>query len=134
MAEKYWSGVGSDIEFTPDATAIEITGISNTGWAVDESNRLAEVSNSQTGNHAVRIACLDDTDGSFEVVWDSNLDPTPNGIYVGATGLLKVFKGTSGNGKEQDIIIEKVSSKASVQQGAVMLTISYKGNGELTDF
>jgi len=129
----YWSGIGSEVLFTPDDINVEVEGLSNTDWTVAEANRLAEVSNSQTGNHARRIACLDDTDGSFNVVFDSTLEPRTVGIYKGNTGNLKVYKGESGQYLHQDIIIEKVETKAVVQQGAIMYTVSYKGNGDITE-
>jgi hypothetical protein len=92
------------------------------------------VSNSQTGNHARRIACLDDTDGSFNVIFDSSLVPTSVGLYKGATGVLDSYLGESGMGKTQNIIIEKVAFKAVVQQGAIEYAVTYKGNGDIEDF
>ncbi len=128
----YWPGIGAEVLFTPDDIGVEVAGLSNTDWTIAESNRLAEVSNSQTGNHARRIACLDDTDGSFNVVFDSTLEPDSVGIYKGNTGNLKSYKGESGQYAQQDIIIEKVELKAVVQQGAIMYTVSYKGNGDIS--
>lgn len=130
----YWPGIGSAVTFTPDLTAVEIEGISNTDWTIKESNRVAEVSNSQTGNHVKRIACLNDTDGSFNVVFDSDLEPASLGLYAGATGSLTSLHGTSGLGKTQDIIIESCEFKAVVQQGTLMYTVAYKGDSDIVDF
>jgi len=49
MAEgNYFSGVGGKVTFTPDLTAVEIT-VNNTEWTKDESNRVSEVTNAQSG-------------------------------------------------------------------------------------
>ncbi len=131
----YYSGVGSSVTFTPDASGVLVSGMSNIDWDIKESARLAEVSNSQTGAHARRIACLNDTDGNFSIVWDSSLDPDSVGIEPGATGSLTANKGTSGRGKSQNIIIESIDTKVVIQGAtAIMVVISYKGNGNITDF
>lgn len=133
-AGTYWPGIGSEVTFTPDLTSVEIEGLSNTDWSHKESNRVAEVSNSQTGNHAHHIACLDFSDGSFNVVFDSDLEPSSVGLYAGATGSLTGLQGLSGIGKTQDVIIESVDFKAVVAQGALMYAVTYKGNSAVVDF
>jgi hypothetical protein len=134
MAEgTYWSGVGGEVRFTPDETGVEIT-VNNTEWSKDRSNRLAEVTNAQSGGNSKYIASVNDQDGTFTVVWDSDAEPESVGLIEGALGVLKEYLGASGSGKEQDVIIGKLSFKVNTQNGAIMYTVTYKGNGPITDF
>lgn len=132
MAEgNYFSGVGGKVTFTPDSTAVEIT-VNNTEWTKDESNRVSEVTNAQSGGNAKWIPSVDEQDGSFPVVWDADNPPLSVGLYAGSTGLLKEYLGDSGEFFSQEIVISKVSHKVTTQSGAIMYTVTYKGNGVVT--
>ncbi len=121
----YWSGAGSIVKFTPTSGS-EITGISNDSWGEDTEARTAEVSNAQTGNYVARIGGLEDASGSFDVVWDSTLEPDAAGIKANATGTLKQYYGNSTKYRTRSVIIQKVSRKANVRQGELRFTVNWQ--------
>lgn len=125
MAATYWSGAGSKVKFTPSGGA-EITGISNDTWNEDTSARTCEVTNGQTGNYVARIGGLEDASGSFDVIWDSELEPDAAGIKVNATGVLKQYYGNSTKYRSRNIIINKVGRKANVRNGEIRYTVGWE--------
>lgn len=133
MAEgTYWSGVGGVVKFTPDLTSIEIT-LNNFTWTKNAKNRLAEVTNAQSGGHAKYIASVSEADGSFDVVWDSAAVPENLGIFPGSSGTIKEYLGGSTKFKSQSIVIEQISHKVDTRNGAITYTCTYKGNGAITN-
>lgn len=129
----YWSGVGGVVTFTPDATGIEITTINNTEWSKDEGNRLSEVTNAQSGGQSKFIASVNEEDGTFTVVWNSAAVPSSVGLIQGKPGTLKEYLGASTKYKSQAVMIQKISHKVNAQNGAITYTVSYKGNGVVTN-
>jgi hypothetical protein len=125
MSATYWSGAGSKVKFTPTGLS-EITGISNDAWGDDAEARTAEVSNGQTGNNVARIGGLEDSSGSFDVVWDSELEPDAAGIKINGTGVLKMYYGNSTKYRSRAIIIKKVGRKATVRQGEIRYVVNWE--------
>lgn len=133
MAEgTYWSGVGGVVKVTPTATGVEIT-VNNHTWGKDEANRLAEVTNAQSGGATKFISTVDYEDGSFDVVWDSTATPQSVGIQRGKGATLKEYYGNSTKYKSQSIMIEKIATKVNTRGDAIGYTVTYKGNGAITE-
>jgi hypothetical protein len=130
----YTSGKGAVVTFTPDATGVQITGINNTGWDSEESNRKCEVTNAQSGNHTKWIPSCDDTSGAFEVVFNTSATPESVGLKKGALGTLLQYLGNSGRTKSQYVLIEKVAFKLVCNGGtAIKYTVNWQGNGDVTN-
>lgn len=130
----YSSGVGAVVTFTPDSTSTQILTINNTGWASEESNRKCEVTNGQSSGHTRWIKSVDDTTGSFDVVFNQAATPDSQGLVKGAFGTLLQYIGNSGHTKSQYVMIEKVAFKCVCKGGeANMYTVTWQGNGPVTN-
>jgi hypothetical protein len=126
MAAIFWSGIGGYALFTPTGGATQT--VANQNWAADYSNRLAEVTNAGSGGNAQYIATVQEQQGTFDIFWNSLLLPYQAGIVPGGTGIIQLLYGTSGHSDTQFIIIEKASPKLNTQNGAIMVSIAYRGN------
>lgn len=129
----YWSGVGGVVTYTPDSTGVEITTINNKEWSKDEANRLSEVTNAQSGGNAKYIGSVNEQNGTFTVVWNSAAVPSSVGLTVGLGGTIKEYLGGSTKYKSQAVMIEKITHKVNAQNGAIEYTVTYKGNGAVSN-
>ena len=129
----YVSG-GGVVLFTPDSTGVQITTINNTGWGIDESNRLAEVTNAQSLGQAKWIATVAEGSGSFDVIFNTAATPDSVGLSAGATGVMSCLIGNNVHSKTFPAIIEKMSFKSVAKGGeAVTYTCNWKRNGAVTN-
>lgn len=126
----FWSGIGGDVSFTPSG-GVEMT-VANKSWAKNKKNKLNDITNAGSGGNEQYISGVNAQDGSFEVFWDSTLPPETNGLKEGNTGVLVENFGNSGHSYSQSVIIESIAPKVDAQQGAIMYTVAYKGNGPVT--
>ena len=123
----FFSGVGGYAYFTPTGGTQKT--VANQNWSADYSNRLAEVTNAGSGGNAQFIATVNEQTGQFDIFWDSTNLPAAAGIFPGNTGTIALQYGTSGHQDQQLIIIEKAAPKLNTQNGAIQVSISYRGNG-----
>jgi|SRR5579883_1102937 len=130
----YTSGMGGVVYFTPDATGIQITTINNTGWAADEENRIAEVTNAQSVNEAKWLATVNEGSGSFDVIFNTAATPDSVGLKAGATGTMICVIGNAIHQKTMPVIVQKVSFKSVAKGGeAVQYTVNWKRNGAVVN-
>jgi hypothetical protein len=130
----YTSGVGGVVYFTPDSTGIQITTINNRGWDTEEMNRLAEVTNAQSGGEAKWLATVREGSGTFEVNFNTAATPDSVGLTAGATGTMICVIGNAVHQKSMPTIIEKIAFKSVAKGGeAVTYTVSWKRNGAVTN-
>lgn len=127
------SPVGGQVTYTPDATAVEVF-LHNFKWAKDQGNKLVETTNAQSGSQEKWLGTINYQTGSFEVLLNVAAMPSTVGIVEGLGGTLKEYHGSSGKYKSQAIKIEKIGHGVEIQSPkALSFTITYKGNGPVTD-
>ena len=98
-------------------------------WTMKKMRDTTEITHSGSGGWRARKQTLSDSSGNFEMPWDSDDTPESGSFDIGAEVSLTMALGDSGKGYVVPIIVKDTNFAVDNQNGVVMLTVNWEGNG-----